>query len=126
MTPAPPVTPARSVPLLVPVPPALESPAQESQAHESEVTVPDAVSINTARVIVNQSNVVSTGGGTGSSASSVVDSDAARVAVRLGASGIEIASLDVHPGWTEASRLSVTAAAPAPLRIGARRSSTSH
>lgn len=104
MTPAPPVTPARSVPLLVPVPPALESPAQESQAHESEVTVPDAVSINTARVIVNQSNVVSTGGGTGSSASSVVDSDAARVAVRLGASGIEIASLDVHPGWTEASR----------------------
>jgi hypothetical protein len=112
--PAPQATPAPSVPLLVPVPPALESPAHESPAHESpahespahesEVTVPDAVSINSARVIVNQSNVVSTGGGTGSSASSVVDSDAARVAVRLGANGIEIASLDVHPGWTEASR----------------------
>ena len=85
---------------------------------ESEVTVPDAVSINSARVIVNQSNVVSTGGGTGSSASSVVDSDAARVAVRLGANGIEIASLDVHPGLDRGIALSVTAAAPAPLRIG--------
>jgi hypothetical protein len=66
--------------------------------------VPDAVAINTARVIVNQSNVVSTGGATGSYAHSVVDCDAARLEVRLGVSGIEITSVDVHPGWTEASR----------------------
>ncbi len=66
--------------------------------------MPDAIAINTARVVVNQSNVVSTGGATGSSTGSVIESDAVRLVVRLGASGIEIASLDVHPGWTEASR----------------------
>ena len=66
--------------------------------------MPDAVAINTARVVVNQSNVVSTVGSSGSSVSSVVDGNAAHIVVRLGASGIEIVSLDVHPGWTEKSR----------------------
>ena len=52
----------------------------------------------------NQSNVVSTGGASGSSAGSVVDSDAVHLVARLGPAGIDIVELDVHPGWTEASR----------------------
>ncbi len=67
--------------------------------------MPDPPSINTARVVINQSNVaVSGSGGSTSSSRSVVDSDAARLVVQQGASGLEIASLDVKPGWTEAAR----------------------
>jgi hypothetical protein len=69
------------------------------------------VSINTARVVVNQSNVaVNTGGvssgssGSASSAGSVVESDAAVVVVQRTPAGLEIVSLDVRPGWTEAVR----------------------
>ncbi len=62
-------------------------------------------SINTARVVINQSNVANSGGGgSASSSHSVIDSDAAHLVVQQGAAGLEIASLDVKPGWTEAAR----------------------
>ena len=65
----------------------------------------DAVSINTARVVINQSNVaVDTGGSASSSARSVVESDAAVLIVQGSASGIEVVSLEVRPGWVEAAR----------------------
>ena len=60
-------------------------------------------SIGTARVVVNQSNTaVQTGAS--SSSRSVVDSEAAHLVVQQGSAGLEIASLDVTPGWTEAAR----------------------
>lgn len=61
----------------------------------------DPVAINTARLVVNQSNSTTSGS---SSATSVVDSSAAKLSVRVGPRGLEIVSLEVHPGWTEASR----------------------
>jgi hypothetical protein len=67
-----------------------------------EETVPEPLSIDTARVVVNQSNVAV---GSGSSSSrSIVDSSAARLVVQRDAAGLEIASLDVKPGWAEAAR----------------------
>ena len=66
--------------------------------------MPDSPSINTARVVVNQSNITSTGGASGSESSSVVDSDAARVVVRRSPAGLELVSLDVKPGWVESAR----------------------
>jgi hypothetical protein len=67
--------------------------------------VPDAVSINAARVVVNQSNVaVNTGSSSSSSARSVVESDAAVLVVQGSPSGIEVVSLEVRPGWVEAAR----------------------
>ena len=65
--------------------------------------MPEPPSIDTARVVVNQSNVaVNTGGS--SSSRSIVDSAAAHLVVQQGATGLEIASLDVKPGWIEAAR----------------------
>ena len=70
-----------------------------------EVLVPDAVSINAARVVVNQSNVaVNTGGSSSSSARSIVESDAAVLVVQGSSTGIEVVSLEVRPGWVEAAR----------------------
>jgi hypothetical protein len=72
---------------------------------DPEVLVPDEVSINVARVVVNQSNVaVNTGGSSTSSARSVVESDAAVLVVRESPLGIEVVSLEVRPGWVEAAR----------------------
>ena len=65
--------------------------------------MPELPSIDTARVVVNQSNVAVNTGGT-SSSRSTVDSAAAHLEVQQGATGLEIASLDVRPGWTEAAR----------------------
>jgi len=69
-----------------------------------EGLVSDPVSINTARVVVNQSNVVNTGGSTSSAARSIVQSEAAVLVVQQSPSGLEIVSLDVRPGWVEAAR----------------------
>ncbi len=67
--------------------------------------MPNPPSINTARVVINQSNVVNSGGGgSASSSHSVIDSDAAHLVIQQGAVGLEIASLDVKPGWTESAR----------------------
>ena len=68
-----------------------------------EDPLPEPPSIDTARVVVNQSNVAVNSGGSTSSRS-VIDSAAARLEVHQGATGLEIASLDVKPGWTEAAR----------------------
>jgi hypothetical protein len=63
------------------------------------------VSINAARVVVNQSNVaVNTGGSSSSSARSVVESDAAVLVVQGSSTGIEVVSLEVRPGWVETTR----------------------
>ena len=90
--------------LLASVPPALDSRDPLSPDSEPEVSVPDAIAINTARVVVNQSNIVSTGPSRSSESRSVVDSSAAKLVVRLAGGGLEIVSVDVRPGWTEASR----------------------
>ena len=69
----------------------------------TEAPLPEPPSIDTSRVVVNQSNVaVHTGGS--SSSRSIVDSAAAHLVVQQGATGLEIASLDVKPGWIEAAR----------------------
>jgi hypothetical protein len=90
-----------------PSPPPVPAPASASAPLEPEVLVSDPVSIHTARVVVNQSNVVNTGGSSGSSTSSarsVVESEAAVLVVQQSLSGLEIVSLDVRPGWVEAAR----------------------
>ena len=71
--------------------------------------MPDLPSINTARVVVNQSNIVNTGGSNSESSSSgssesIVDSDAARLVVHRSLGGLAIVSLDVKPGWEETTR----------------------
>ena len=62
--------------------------------------MPDPPSIDTARVVVKQSNTASSSGGS----ESVVESDAARLVVHQSAGAIEIVSLDVKPGWVESAR----------------------
>ena len=97
--PAPAASPDQSKPEPSPLPVPLPAPL------DPEVLVPDAVSINAARVVVNQSNVaVNTGGSSSSSARSVVESDAAVLVVQGSPSGIEVVSLEVRPGWVEAAR----------------------
>jgi hypothetical protein len=68
-----------------------------------EETLPDPPSIDAARVVVNQSNVAVNAGGS-SAPRSIVDSAAVHLVVQQGATGLEIASLDVEPGWMEAAR----------------------
>lgn len=83
------------------VAPATTAPAVSPSATEDPL--PEPPSIDTARVVVNQSNVaVNTGGS--SASRSVIDSAAARLEVQQGATGLELASLDVKPGWSEAAR----------------------
>jgi hypothetical protein len=130
-TAAPPPAPSRDPAIVVPSTPASSTPASTTPAPAAsadagepepsplpvslpaplhpEVLVPDAVSINAARVVVNQSvnqsNVaVNTGGSSSSSARSVVKSDAAVLVVQGSPSGIEVVSLEVRPGWVEAAR----------------------
>ena len=98
-TPAPAASPEPSEPEPSPLPVPLPAPLTP------EVLVPDAVSINAARVVVNQSNVaVNTGGSSSSSARSVVESDAAVLVVQGSSTGIEVVSLEVRPGWVETTR----------------------
>jgi hypothetical protein len=130
-SPTPAQTPSRDPAMAVPSTPASTTPASTTRAPAAspdagepepsplpvslpaplhpEVLVPDAVSINAARVVVNQSvnqsNVaVNTGGSSSSSARSVVKSDAAVLVVQGSPSGIEVVSLEVRPGWVEAAR----------------------
>jgi hypothetical protein len=104
-TTAAPVTSAATAPPLVPraVPISPHSTPQTEPQSLTEAPLPEPPSIDTSRVVVNQSNVaVNTGGS--SSSRSIVDSAAAHLVVQQGATGLEIASLDVKPGWIEAAR----------------------
>jgi hypothetical protein len=101
----PPVTSAVSAPPLVPR--VVPNPPQTTQRTEpqslTEAPLPEPPSIDTARVVVNQSNVaVNTGGS--SSSRSIVHSAAADLVVQQGATGLEIASLELNPGWIESAR----------------------
>ena len=104
-TTAAPVTSAATAPPLVPraVPSPPHSTPQAEPQNLTEAPLPEPPSIDTARVVVNQSNVAVNAGGS-SSSRSIVDSAAAHLVVQQGATGLEIASLDVKPGWIEAAR----------------------
>jgi len=96
-------TTAAATPTVVPTTVALATTAPAVSPSATEDPLPEPPSIDTARVVVNQSNVaVNTGGS--SASRSVVDSAAARLEVQQGATGLELASLDVKPGWSEAAR----------------------